>query len=166
MIDEDQQEQLRAEAHEAGAAAQKAAFEAAAADVRVVAGREAYRQAHAKVMARGIVDVHAGWDDRDQTFRVYLMREGDDEGQPLQAAITDGSLDARLYRAAFAANARDFTGAHERVVGFEKEAAAKRCAKAVKAELKAIANGKPPVSDHTLSMAAQIAQILKKGKRR
>lgn len=164
MIDEDQQEKLRTEAHEAGVAAQKAAFEAAPGDV--VAGREAYRQAHAAVMARGIVDAVAEWDYRDQTFRVYLMREGDDEGQPLQAAITDGSLDTRLYRAALCANAKDFTGAHERVVGFEKEAAARRCAKAVKVELKRIAKGEPPVSDHTLSMAAQIAQILKKGKRR
>lgn len=117
-----------------------------------------------------IVDAFAEWDDRDQTFRVYLVREEPDrddetspeEPQPMEAAILDGSVEARLHKAAFVRCWRDFTGDHERVLGFAKRTSAERVAKAVKAELKRIEKGDPGPTDHEVHMTAQLALMLRR----
>ena len=104
---------------------------------------------------RTITNAYAEWDDDGQKFRVYLEREytdpdeydGDEEdpneARPLKSEITADSIDARLYKAAFCAHPKDFGGDHERLVGFDKKAAAERCAKAVVKELKRIEHGEP-----------------------
>ena len=114
-----------------------------------------------------IIDAIAEWDDRGQTFRVYLTREGQDESQPMEARLTEETIESRLYRAAFMKCYKDFLDKpHERVLGFEKEAAAKRVAKAVNAELKRVAKGEPGPTLHQVSMTAQIAGIMSGKKRR
>ncbi len=113
-----------------------------------------------------VVGAYAEWDD-PTCFRVYLVRDDDSDPEPLRSGLFGAGEHVRLYRAAIAANARDFTqDARERLVGFEKEAQAKRAAVAVKRELKRIEKGEPPIDDHALYMAAQIGQMLGGRRRR
>lgn len=81
------------------------------------------------------VDACAEWDD-PEAFRVYLLQDGDAEPVALKKIHSGTTTMARLYRAAFAANARDFVGipAQGRDLGWSKEAPAKRAAKACRAE--------------------------------
>jgi hypothetical protein len=121
-----------------------------------------------------IIDAFAEWDD-PHAFRVFLVREEpDDESeledpQPMEAVFGldswDDPIEARLYKAAFVACWKDLAGrpAVDRVLGFEKEAAAKRVAKAVKAELKRIEKGEPGPTDEAVSLTAQM--LRKKGRR-
>ena len=123
---------------------------------------------------RKITNAYAGWDDRDGKFRIYLEGdyvdpeeyEGDEEdpneARPLKSEITADSIDARLYKAAFCAHPKDFGGEHERLVGFDKKAAAERCVKAVAKELKRIEKGEPGPD----VFAMQIALMFAKSKKR
>jgi hypothetical protein len=109
-----------------------------------------------------IVDVYHEWDD-PHAFRVYLVREGGpEEGEPMEAVYAGDSVECRLFRAAFVKCHKDLgpQDACDRVLGFEKEAAAKRVAAAVKKELKAIEKGAPAMSDEQFSLAVQIAKML------
>ena len=115
---------------------------------------------------RKIVDAFAEWDDPD-AFRVYLVREGEegnlDLAKPMEAVIVDGgAVECRLYKAVFCANPKDFRRQdHERLLGFNREAPAKRAAKAVKRELAKTAKGEPGPDSFTM----QIAVLLARGKR-
>ncbi len=51
-----------------------------------------------------IIDAIAEWDDRGQTFRVYLTREGQGESEPMEARLTEETIESRLYRAALCAS--------------------------------------------------------------
>ncbi len=115
---------------------------------------------------RRYTDAIVEWDD-PEAFRVYLIPE-DGEPVALEKVHMGATTMARLYRATFAANARDFVDmpAQGRDLGWPKEAPAKRAAKACRAELKRIAEGLPGVDDATLGMAAQIGRILAGGKGR
>jgi len=114
--------------------------------------------------ASKINGVFAEWDD-PKAFRVYLISE-DGESEPLRAAFMDESLHCRLFQACFLANPKDFAGqsVEDRLVGWSKEAPAKRAVKAVQKELKKIAKGEPGPTREQVSFAAQLALILKKPK--
>lgn len=120
-------------------------------------------------------DAIAEWDDRARLFRVYLMpelmpevagdAEHDPEPKPLEAVHfeSDGDTECRLYKAAFCACPRDIGRLSAgREIGWEKEAPAKRVAKAVKRELKRIDKGMPGPD----ATALQIAILLAKPKGR
>ncbi len=109
-----------------------------------------------------IVDVYHEWDD-PHAFRVFLVREGGpEEGEPMEAVYLGDSIECRLFRAAFVKCYRDLgkQDAIDRVLGFEKEAAAKRVAAAVKAELKRIEKGEPAMTQQDVAWAVQIAKAM------
>lgn len=120
------------------------------------------------------VEAYAMWDDPD-CFRVYPRREDaprDDDDvspeplpKPMEAVLLGESVEVRLYRAAYLACSRDFTGAHARVLGFKTEAAAKRVARAVNAEIKRIAKGQPPPTTEALGLVAALAMAPRRGRR-
>lgn len=118
-----------------------------------------------------ITDVYVEWDD-PHAFRVFLVRDGDmDHAEPMSGAghVERGSVEERLFRAAFVKTPKDFMDqpACEKSLGWPKKGPADRVLKAVRAELVRIDRGEPAVDDGTVSMAAQIAKILysKKGRR-
>lgn len=113
-----------------------------------------------------IVDAYAEWDDPD-AFRVFLVREDEhgnadlDNAKPMEAVHDFGdecaTVEGRLYRAAFVRCARDFAGRPvDRVLGWSKEAPAKRVAKAVKSELARIENGEPGPSAQAVRLAIML----------
>ena len=115
---------------------------------------------------RKVVDVCVEWDD-PKAYRVFLLREGDDwdNASPLEAAYGSDSLDdplmVRLYQAAYCDNPKDFAGRDVRHdLGWEKDAPAKRAAKAVKKELKRIEAGEPGPTREQIAWAAQIGRAL------
>lgn len=113
-----------------------------------------------------VTDAYAEWDDPN-AFRVYLVRD-DDTAKPMKAHYRDdGTVEARLYRAAFLKCPKDFINTEISVgaVGWPTAASAKRVAKAVNAELKRIAKGEPGPTDADISFAAQIARIMKPKKK-
>lgn len=114
---------------------------------------------------RKIVDAVVAWDD-PHAWRVYLVREGDenlDLAQPMDTVIADGgAVECRLYKAVFCANPKDFRNQeHERLLGFETEAPARRAAKVVKKELARIAKGEPEPD----TFAIQVALLFARSKR-
>lgn len=119
-----------------------------------------------------IVDAVAEWDDREQLFRVYLFRDstpkdcsdpncdGDcadempPEPEPLNAVHFDPAWEARLYKAVFCANPKDFKGLKAGdALGWSKRAPAERAAKAVKRELARIEKGAPGPTDYDVQFA-------------
>lgn len=111
---------------------------------------------------RKIVDAFAEWDD-PHAFRVYLLRDGDDidAALPMEAVhevLGADALLARLYKAAFVANAKDFAGrdAIDRVLGWPTKAPAERCVKAVKRELRRLEEGKPGPSNEAIQIALML----------
>jgi hypothetical protein len=122
-----------------------------------------------------IVDAYVEWDDRGNAFRIYLAREepelGEDdiysepEPEPMEAVHDDlgtETVEGRLYKAAFCRCPKDvgYMLANDRVLGWPKEAPAKRVADAVKKELAKIEAGEPGPTD----LAIQVAVIRAKGK--
>lgn len=119
-------------------------------------------------MTNDIISAYHEWDD-PHAFRVYLVREGGpDAGEPMEAVYTGDSVECRLFRAAFLKCYKDLAHQEvgEPVLGFQKEAAAKRVAKAVNAEIKRIKKGEPPMTDEQFAIGLQIAKLMNGGKRR
>ena len=107
-------------------------------------------------------DAYAQWDDRASVYRVYLLpvdtgQDPPPEAVPMSAVDVegDGATECRLYRAAFVRCPKDIgkLKAMGRELGFEKEAAARRVASAVKKELESIEKGKPGPTDAQIQFA-------------
>lgn len=108
-------------------------------------------------MAKGdIVEAYGEWDDRAQTFRVYLAREGEDGNPDMDAAAPmrhfsrcvgsrPDPVEARLVWAAMIHCPKDLEGSdvHGEAIGFAREAQARRVASRVAKEIKAIRKDKP-----------------------
>lgn len=98
--------------------------------------------------------------------RVCLIREDEngepedlDSAEPMKAELDSlYPIETRLYQAAVCAHPKDFGSgdAQDSEIRFAKEAAAKRCAKAVNAELKRIEKGEPGPSNVALQFAAMM----------
>ena len=98
------------------------------------------------------------WKDPDG-FGILLDRSDGEESDWMQTgpSVDDGTVDSRLYRAAFFRCAKDIASTHIEAgpLLFAKEGAAKRVAAAVNKELAAIAKGKPGPTDADIRFRVQ-----------
>lgn len=129
------------------------------------------------------VDAYAEWDD-PHAFRVFLVLgdqhpgldpiDCDDEdclcchesvAMPAFGGTDDGTIESRLYRAAFVACPKDIAKltVDRRALDFATKPPAERVARAVKKELAAIAAGKPGPTDFAIQVA--LLRVPRKGRR-
>lgn len=116
-----------------------------------------------------IISAFAEWDDRRGVMRVYLD-DGTDNPPMLQREVHGNVTHARLYRAAFIANPKDFSRAAglnsttEPAIGWEPRddddtrGRAERAADAVNAELVRMRARKPGPTDAQVNAAAQLVR--------